>query len=256
MTYYFEHCIVGAENFEERVAIMTRIVEIMIRLMEHNNFNGVFEIVSALNSAPIHRLEHTRAAVERNNKLKKAIEEASVLTHDHYKKFEKILIYKIFNNILLYFRYMEKLSSINPPCVPFLGNFLTNIVHLEVGNPKYLSPPPNAENISMLDSNSTTTTTTNNNNQNTNLSMLLDDGVDSKLINFQKTRRVAETIIMIQQYQNEPYNNLKNFNSQIWVCLRIVQTNFLFNHYFTLKQIEFISTFGYYCDGNRRSSIK
>lgn len=90
MTYYFEHCIVGAENFEERVAIMTRIVEIMIRLMEHNNFNGVFEIVSALNSAPIHRLEHTRAAVERNNKLKKAIEEASVLTHDHYKKFENI----------------------------------------------------------------------------------------------------------------------------------------------------------------------
>lgn len=113
---------------------------------------------------------------------------------------------------------MEKLSSINPPCVPFLGNFLTNIVHLEVGNPKYLSPPPNAETTSMLESNNNATTT--NNNQNTNLSMLLDDGVDSKLINFQKTRRVAETIIMIQQYQNEPYNNLKNFNSQIWVCLQ------------------------------------
>ena len=64
--------------------MMTRIIEIMLVLQELNNFNGVFEVMSALNSAPIHRLEHTRAHV--NSKLKKACEEAQELMDSHFKK--------------------------------------------------------------------------------------------------------------------------------------------------------------------------
>ncbi|KAA0186828.1 hypothetical protein HAZT_HAZT011552 [Hyalella azteca] len=160
VTRWVMRCIIDCENFEERVAAMSRVVEIMIMFHDLNNFSGLFEMSSALESASVHRLELTKAklnflfyAQEVKRRMpvtqKSVYEEAMELGKNHCKK------------------YLEKLRSINPPCVPFFGMYLTNIMHIEVGNPDSLLP--------------------------------------HNLVNFSKRRKVAEITGEIQQYQNQSY---------------------------------------------------
>lgn len=98
---------------------MNRICEIMIALNEMNNFNGVLAISSATQSAAVHRLRFTfQVKLIKMSYFKLAfIHFVLQAITQHYKKILDE------NKVDDHFKkYQEKLRSINPPCVPFLGD--------------------------------------------------------------------------------------------------------------------------------------
>jgi len=149
--------IVTQQNINNRVNIVKRLLKVAIKCREQNNFNCCQEIIAGFGSAAVHRLHKTWARIQKN--------EPKLIA-----QFNDIR--EIMSNSKSFHKYRNELNNVNPPCLPYLGVFLTDLTFIEDGNRDYL---------------------------------ITTDG-RTDIINFEKMRKVATVIEKIRIYQPVPYN--------------------------------------------------
>ncbi|XP_068608860.1 ras-specific guanine nucleotide-releasing factor 2 [Brachionichthys hirsutus] len=113
-----------------------------------NNYNGVLEITSALNRSAIYRLKKTWAKVCKQTKALMDRLQKTVSSEGRFKNLR------------------ETLKNCNPPCVPYLGMYLTDLAFIEEATPNF---------------------------------------TEEGLVNFSKMRMISHIIREIRQFQQAPY---------------------------------------------------
>jgi len=151
------------ETAKKRAEVMGKLIKLAHAMLELQNFNDALAIMAALDSAPIHRLKKTKAKL--GNKEQGQFEVVSkALSQDGNNK-----------------AIRELLSTLSPPCVPYIGMFLSDLVFMADGNKDILK---GYEDSSMC------------------------------VINIEKRRKMAFVIRQIQQLQQGRYRYEKEESIQ------------------------------------------
>ncbi|XP_053137889.1 rap guanine nucleotide exchange factor 1 isoform X6 [Hemicordylus capensis] len=115
MSYWVRSIIMLQEKAQDRERLLLKFIKIMKHLRKLNNFNSYLAILSALDSAPIRRLEWQKQTSE-------GLAEYCMLI-DSSSSFRA---------------YRAALSEVEPPCIPYLGLILQDLTFVHLGNPDYL----------------------------------------------------------------------------------------------------------------------
>lgn len=111
-------CIMREENPRQRTALVSAFMALAIRLADVNDFSAAIAVVAALNSAPVARLSRTMDAV--NAKLQAEFRERAVALIDSSGNYQ---------------RYRATLRAAEPPLVPYLGIYQTDLIFSSDGSP-------------------------------------------------------------------------------------------------------------------------
>eukprot|EP01080_Neovahlkampfia_damariscottae_P009563 gene9563-1766_t len=108
--------IILENSLEVRAKLISKFIQIAEILLLHNNFDGLMQITAGLNNNAVYRLKKSWALVDQKILVK-------------WKEITSLLENK--GN----FKAMrDLLKNCNPPCVPFLGIFLTDLTFIDDGN--------------------------------------------------------------------------------------------------------------------------
>ncbi|KAF7299199.1 hypothetical protein MIND_00868600 [Mycena indigotica] len=118
--------ILSKEDSRRRANVVKHLIAVADRCRTLNNFSTMAAITAGLNTPPIRRLKRTWEQV---NQRYMAQFGACELTIDSEKNFAK---------------YRAMMTSVIPPCVPFIGVFLTTLQFIHDGNKDNLQGPPPA----------------------------------------------------------------------------------------------------------------
>jgi len=163
--------VLSKDDPRRRAAFIKQFVLIAEKCRDLKNFSTMAALIAGLNSPPIRRLKRTWDVL--NTRISAQLDDVEK-TLDSGKNFTG---------------YRTLLANISPPCVPFLGVYLTVLTFIQDGNKDMLNK-------------------------------------DNNLINFNKRQKAAEVIREIKKYQSRPYNlhELPNIQEYIEKSLSALET--------------------------------
>ncbi|EAU34260.1 predicted protein [Aspergillus terreus NIH2624] len=137
------------DEMKKRVSTIKHFVTVAEKCRDLHNYATMMSIISGLGTSPVYRLHRTWSQV--NPRIRATLQELRTLMASE-------------KNFAL---YRDTLRRTSPPCVPFLGIYLTDLTFIEDGIPDLVQPG---------------------------------------MINFSKRAKTAEILHDMQQYQNMPYS--------------------------------------------------
>ena len=168
-------------SLRERARVLLRFLEIAVECFRLKAYCTTQEIMAALDAAPVRRLEHTwreARGLARREVLAKWDEIQAALSFEQNCKAPLAL-----------------LARCEPPCVPYLGMYLTQIAKLEEGTPDTLPAPASAQRAVAAATAAAAAATP----------CASIGGTPPVLINFAKRRKIAQIIARIQVLQGGSY---------------------------------------------------
>ncbi|KIY46592.1 ras GEF [Fistulina hepatica ATCC 64428] len=141
--------VLSKEDSRRRASTVKHFIMIADRCRSMNNFSSMIAITSGLNTPPIRRLKRTWEQVPQRYV---AMFSTCEQTIDSNKNFTK---------------YRQLMAGVEPPCVPFIGVFLSTLQFIQDGNP---------------------------------------DELPGGLVNFRKRQKASEVIMDIKRWQQLSFN--------------------------------------------------
>lgn len=162
------------DDAKKRAAVIKQWIKIASKCLELNNYDTLMAILCSLNSSTILRLRKTWDGVSSKRKdLLKELQDIVQPTRNH-----AFLRQRLQNHI--------------PPCLPFVGNYLTDLTFVDIGNPAARHLPGS------------------------------DDDSGMPVINFHKHTCTAKLIGDLQRFQI-PYRLVEVPELQEWIQAQIVR---------------------------------
>ncbi|KAL6070206.1 Ral guanine nucleotide dissociation stimulator [Balamuthia mandrillaris] len=120
--------ILAEEALKQRAKVLEHFIQILLHCKELQNYNAMMEINAGLHSSSVGRLKQTWKLLP--TKLRVSYEESfSDMMQSNYKKLRDMLL------------------SSPPPCIPYIGVFLTDLTFIEDGNKDMLTSHPHLINF-------------------------------------------------------------------------------------------------------------
>uniref|UniRef100_A0A914C1R6 Uncharacterized protein n=1 Tax=Acrobeloides nanus TaxID=290746 RepID=A0A914C1R6_9BILA len=117
LSYWARSQVILPAEQREREKYLLKFIKIMKQLRKMGNLNSYLAILSALESAPIRRLDWPKS-------LRDQLDEHA----------------EIIDSKMSFKNYRTLLSETPPPCLPYIGLILQDLTFVDVGNPDHLPP--------------------------------------------------------------------------------------------------------------------